>query len=493
VTVEQDIERRAKERVGTTLRGKYRLERLLGIGGMGAVFAAVHTNNRNRVAIKMLHTELSINAEIKGRFLREGYIANTVEHPGVVRVLDDDTSEDGAVFLVLELMEGESLASMHSRLGKLEAAELTRFAIDLLHILDAAHEKGIVHRDIKPDNVFVTHQQVVKILDFGIARLKESTGGTPTRSGQSVGTPAFMAPEQALGHLQKIGPHTDVWSVGATMFTLLTGRFAHDAESLSELLVRSATQPVVPIGQVNASIPAELATIIDKALAFEIAHRWKNAREMQSALADILPELRARAASMTDEEGDEDIEHAPTEPPPSKEMDTNTGPSGNVSAPTPVVAFTESIPSSVPPPSSRVRPFVAGSAIVAASAVAMLALMSRTHPEEAPHALATNTSRPLPSRTSVLPAPTQTTVVPEPTSASSASTAAVHRNAPAVVATSAPAPSVTAAPKSSTTRPVAHAHPIVANVPAATTPAALPPSSRPPVTTTPTVDPLERQ
>jgi serine/threonine-protein kinase len=285
-----DIERRARERVGAVLRGKYRLDRLLGVGGMGSVFAATHTNNKNRVAIKILHAELSLNTEVRARFLREGYVANTVEHPGAVRVLDDDATDDGAVFLVSDLLDGETLQARWERHVTMAKEDVALVAIQLLDVLSAAHAKGILHRDVKPENVFLTRTGGVKVLDFGIARLRE--GGAHdsiTSAGQMVGTPAFMAPEQALGR-DDLGPQADVWAVGATMFALLTARFVHEARTNSELLVFTATRPPRPIASVDASVSPPLAAIIDKALSFDPADRWPDARAMQRALRELLRE-----------------------------------------------------------------------------------------------------------------------------------------------------------------------------------------------------------
>src|SRR5580704_7491550 len=167
---------RAHARVGTTLHNKWRLERLLGVGGMAAVYAATHRNGA-RGAIKMLHLQVSLDAEARRRFLREGYLANAVGHPGAVSVLDDDVAEDGSAYLVMELLEGESLETRAERRGgRLPPAEVLVYADRLLDVLAAAHHKGIVHRDIKPDNVFVTQDGTLKLLDFGIARLRDGRG-----------------------------------------------------------------------------------------------------------------------------------------------------------------------------------------------------------------------------------------------------------------------------------------------------------------------------
>lgn len=160
----------AQARVGAVLARKYRLERVLGIGGMASVYEAVHLRNGNRVAIKVLHRELAVEAYVRARFVREGYASNAVGHAGAVRVLDDDVSEDGTVFLVMDLLEGETLDERRERRGRrLAMAEVTRWTWQVLDVLAVAHAKGIVHRDRKPQNLFLTRDGAPKVLDFGMA------------------------------------------------------------------------------------------------------------------------------------------------------------------------------------------------------------------------------------------------------------------------------------------------------------------------------------
>src|SRR5689334_7572360 len=229
------ISKRALARQGLVLRDKWRIDRLLGVGGMATVYAATHINNGKRVAVKILHPELSVNPEVRTRFLREGYVANKVAHPGIVSVLDDDTAEDGSVFLVMELLEGESVGSLLERSGHfLPVRQVVKIIDQLLDVLAAAHQAGIVHRDIKPDNLFVTQEHTLKVLDFGIARLREMSGAELTLTGAgAMGTPAFMSPEQARGRSAQVGPRSDIWAVGATMFTMVSGRLVHAAETVN--------------------------------------------------------------------------------------------------------------------------------------------------------------------------------------------------------------------------------------------------------------------
>jgi len=287
-SAEDALVARAQARVGTVLEDKWRLDRLIGVGGMAAVYAATHRNQK-RVAVKMLHHEFAGDGEIRTRFLREGYAANTIGHEGAVSVLDDFAGETGA-FLVMELLDGETVEARWLRKGKrLELREVLIIAEELLDVLAAAHDKSIVHRDIKPENLFLTRQGVLKVLDFGIARIFESQQQQKkTRAGMVMGTPAFMAPEQALAKWDEVDGRTDLWAVGATMFTLLSGRNVHEAETGNEQLIKSATQPAPSIASVVPGLPRSVVATIDRALIFQREQRWPDARSMQQAVRGSL-------------------------------------------------------------------------------------------------------------------------------------------------------------------------------------------------------------
>jgi serine/threonine-protein kinase len=284
VAVRSSLEERAARRVGTVLRGKYRIVGVLGIGGMASVYSAVHRNG-SRVAIKVLHEEVSIRADARARFLREGYAANRIGHPGAVQILDDDTADDGAAFLVMELLRGETLRARAERAGgKLPWREVLALGRQLLDVLVAAHARGVVHRDIKPDNLFLTTSRALKVLDFGIARVEDDLGAHATATGTRLGTPAYMPPEVALGRTAEIDARSDVWSAGATLFMLLSGRAVHDGESSAEVAVRAATMPAPPLGSVIEGVPPEVAAIVDRALRFRREDRWPSARAMLDAI-----------------------------------------------------------------------------------------------------------------------------------------------------------------------------------------------------------------
>jgi serine/threonine-protein kinase len=287
MSADSEVVSRAEQRVGTILRGKYRLDRVLGVGGMAVVYAATHRNQK-QFAVKLLLPELSIREDIRARFLREGYAANSVKHPGAVAVLDDDLAEDGAAFLVMELLEGAPVETLWESCGsRLPLAATLFIGHQLLDVLAAAHAKGIVHRDIKPANLFVTHEGVVKVLDFGIARVRDlaATGVQATGTGILLGTPAFMAPEQALGRPNEIDAQTDLWAVGATLFTLLSGRSVHEGETGTQVLILAATTPAQSLASIAPGVPAPVIGIVDRALAFQRGARWPSAEVMREAIA----------------------------------------------------------------------------------------------------------------------------------------------------------------------------------------------------------------
>jgi eukaryotic-like serine/threonine-protein kinase len=276
---------RARARLGTVLREKWRLDALLGVGGMAAVYSATHRNG-SRVAVKILHPELSLNAQVKTRFLREGYVSNAVGHEGAVRVSDDDTADDGSAFLVMDLLDGETLEGRRVRLGgRLSEDDVLSMTEQLLDVLAAAHAKGVVHRDLKPENVFLTRAGQVKVLDFGIARIRElSTASTATKGGSTMGTPAFMSPEQARGLWEEVDAQSDLWACGALMFTLLSSREVHGGRTSNEQLLSAMTRPAPSLSTILPDVGVAVAHVVDRALAFDKDKRWRDAHRMQEAV-----------------------------------------------------------------------------------------------------------------------------------------------------------------------------------------------------------------
>jgi serine/threonine-protein kinase len=285
------LTREAEARVGRTLRGKWHLDRLLDMGGMASVYVATHRNGK-RVAIKILHAEVAAHETTRARFLREGYVANKLGHPGAVEVIDDD-EEDGDVFLVMELLEGESLEARMRRTKVLSPVEAFFAGDKLLDVLAAAHEKGIVHRDIKPANVFVTNDGRIKLLDFGLARVREASleNGAMTRDGVVLGTAGFMAPEQARARTADMDARTDVWAVGALLFYLVTHQHVHPCKSMIEAIMTTATTRSRSLRTVAKDLPDAAIAVVDKALVFEKEGRYQNAREMQRDVRRVFEQL----------------------------------------------------------------------------------------------------------------------------------------------------------------------------------------------------------
>ncbi len=277
----------ASSRIGLTLAGKYTLLREIGSGGMSTVFEAMHRNGR-RVAVKVLAAPLAWDHDIRERFLREGKTSVTVNHPRVVQVLDDDVAEDGSMFLVMELLDGEDLATYAAaRGGKLEEDHALDIARDLLDVLEHAHARGIIHRDIKPENLFLDRVRGLKVLDFGIARTSLRTDPRLHR-GQLLGTPGFMAPEQACGEGEDVDARTDLWAVGATLFWLLAGRRVHEGESFELLLAKSAALEPTPLREVAPWVSEETCRFVDRAVARVRDDRFSDATAMKYALDRIL-------------------------------------------------------------------------------------------------------------------------------------------------------------------------------------------------------------
>ncbi len=277
--------------VGTKV-GRYRIDARIGAGGMAAVFAATH-ENKSRAALKFLAPQLVAVPEMRERFLREGLVANTVGHDGTVGVLGDGQTQDGTPFLVMELLDGESLDSIQGRLGVLPIPEAVEILRRLLDVLAAANDKGIVHRDLKPGNLFLCRDGKLRVLDFGIARLRDGTETVRTRTGSAAGTPLFMAPEQARGRTREVDGRTDLWAAAATFFHLTTGEFTHVGAPM-EIVYAIPTKPARSLATALPGATPSLVAVIDRALSLAQADRFADARAMQAALAAAVAEVGAR-------------------------------------------------------------------------------------------------------------------------------------------------------------------------------------------------------
>ena len=240
------------------------------------------------VALKLLHPEMAVKRDVRERFLREGYVANHLGHAGAVRALEHGDGGADGVYLAMELLVGETLAARVKRHGKLPSMELIDYADQILEVLAVAHDKGVVHRDLKPDNLFVTSEGRIKILDFGLARLLDGMPGDhKTRTGLALGTLPYMAPEQALGRRSRCDGRVDLFALGATMFRILSGRKVHEANSEAELLMAMASKPAPPLKSIAPETPDGLCAVIDLSLAFSRDARYPDARTMQADLREV--------------------------------------------------------------------------------------------------------------------------------------------------------------------------------------------------------------
>jgi serine/threonine protein kinase len=280
-------EERARSRVGATIRGKWHLDALLGVGGMAAVFAASHRNGQ-RAALKILHADFARDRIVCERFLREAYVSNKIGHPACVRVLDDDMTEEEEPFLVMELLEGETVREAWKRSGKvMPVAEVLRIADTVLDCLIACHAIGVIHRDLKPANLFITSAGQVKVLDFGVAQMRSATNER-TAAGTALGTPAYMSPEQAMGLVDQLDGRADIFSVGAMLHALITGQRINNGRTEQEALVMAATMPVASVARIAPDLPLPVVALVDKALAWDRRNRFDDARQMQAAVRDAL-------------------------------------------------------------------------------------------------------------------------------------------------------------------------------------------------------------
>jgi serine/threonine protein kinase len=275
-------------RVGRTEGGKYKLVRLLGEGGMGAVYEAQHLVVGRRFAIKFLHPELADNTEIVARFQREAQAAGSLENENIAAVVDAGTADDDAPYLVMEYLEGEDLAHLLFRCGQLPVPRAAYIMIQACRGLVAAHEHSIVHRDLKPENLFVCKRNdgsdLVKVLDFGIAKLHVGGAGTGlTHTGATMGTPFYMSLEQARG-AKEVDHRTDIYSLGVILYEILSGTKPHPGESYNEILYHVISNEPTPLDAVRDGLPAGLATVVHKAMAREPGDRYGSVVELMDAL-----------------------------------------------------------------------------------------------------------------------------------------------------------------------------------------------------------------
>ncbi|MEB2312318.1 MAG: serine/threonine-protein kinase [Sorangiineae bacterium] len=282
--------------VGTLVAGRYRVEKLLGEGGMGQVYLAVHEAIEKKVAIKVLRKEYSSKSDIVARFQQEAISASRIKHPNVLDVFDFGQLDDGCFFLAMEFLEGNDLADDLARTHVVEPLRGTRIALQITRALAAAHSRGVVHRDMKPENVFLQRigdgEEIVKIVDFGIAQLRtaeEAAASEPkrrrlTRTGMIFGTPEYMAPEQAAG--KKADLRVDIYATGVILYEMFTGAVPHTGDTFMAVLAAHLNDPTPPLTQTypEVALSAQFQQVILACLAKNPDERYQSMSDLAAAL-----------------------------------------------------------------------------------------------------------------------------------------------------------------------------------------------------------------
>jgi len=286
---------------GRVIGGNFKVEAFMGAGGMGAVFRARQLSLDREVAVKILLAPLAMEREMLERFQREARAASNIGHPGIVQVIDMGYLPEGPPYMVMELLQGEDLRTKISREGALSAHLAVPLMLQTCDALQAAHEKGIVHRDMKPDNLFLVYRggamPTIKILDFGLSKIK-SADRKLTNTGTLLGTPNYMAPEQVRGS-DEVDHRADIYAAGIILYEMLTGRIAYDGPSVQSVLVAIMTQDPPPPRALRPDIPPALETVILKAIAREPANRYGSATQMAVDLARIATSMRIPISQMS--------------------------------------------------------------------------------------------------------------------------------------------------------------------------------------------------
>ena len=302
-SLEKETESELSALIGTTVAGKYRVDRLIGRGGMGAVFQAVNPAIGKRVALKFLGHEAAQNREACQRFQREAEAAGMAESAHIVQIFDSGVTDGGLPFLVMELLTGEDLRARLEREGRLSVPCALRIVSQVLRALLRAHEAGIVHRDLKPDNIFLCARDddpsFVKVVDFGISKVAHArSADTLTSRGTVLGTAFYMSPEQAQSFAD-IDGRTDLFSVGAILFEMLAGKPPHTGPTYEAVLIAICTLDAADVRMHAPEVPAAVAALLARALQREREQRFQSAREFLTAIAALEATLAQDGSAWT--------------------------------------------------------------------------------------------------------------------------------------------------------------------------------------------------
>lgn len=282
--------------VGTLLNGRYRLDAQIGAGGMSTVYRAFDTVLERQVAIKIMHRDIASDSDQLERFRREARAVAQLNHPHVVGVIDA-SEDDGTPYIVFEYVEGETLKDRIRRFGRLPVGESVAYAIEIARALGAAHERRIVHRDVKPQNVLIDEEGSAKVTDFGIARSLTEEG--LTADGRVLGTTDYVSPEQALG--QDVGPPSDLYSLGVVLFEMLTGDVPFHGENQVAVAMKHVREELPDVQLRRPEASSALASVVDRATAKDLDRRYGSDAELIADLEDVLAIETARSGQATGE------------------------------------------------------------------------------------------------------------------------------------------------------------------------------------------------
>ena len=277
-------------KVGEVIDSKYELVRLIGQGGMGSVWEGRHVQIGRRAALKFLHPQVAHNAEIASRFLREAQAAAAIGSDHIVDIYDVGQLPNGVPYLVMEYLDGEDLASVLKRGGRLEPGRAVELILQLCEALEPAHERGIVHRDLKPANLVLVQREKtglwLKVLDFGIAKVQAELSGQSrslTKTGTTIGTPIYMAPEQ-FQRAKTVDHRADIYSAGVILYQLLSGCLPFEADTYEELIVAVVTEEPTPLRDARPGIDAGLESVVMRSIARDAKARFESMGELAKAL-----------------------------------------------------------------------------------------------------------------------------------------------------------------------------------------------------------------
>src|SRR6266567_3914214 len=282
--------------LGTKLNDRYRLEARIGSGGMSTVYRALDETLQRKVAIKLMNREVASDSDQLERFRREARAVARLSHPHIVGVIDAG-EDQGRPYIVFECVDGETLKERIRRRGRLPIPEAVAYAIEIARALQAAHDRRIVHRDVKPQNVLIDEEGTAKVTDFGIARTMTEEG--LTADGRVLGTTDYVSPEQALGH--PVGPQSDIYSLGVVLFEMLTGDVPFHGENQVAVAMKHVREELPDVQLRRPEVSSALAAVVDRATAKDLGHRYGSDRELIADLEDVLAIETARSGQATGE------------------------------------------------------------------------------------------------------------------------------------------------------------------------------------------------